>query len=362
MRILDKYIFKKVISSYLFILLVFAVLYLIGDLFSNLSDIFKTKPPVSILLQYYLNMLPLIFSRVSPFSILISVLHTLGELNQNNEILSMRASGISIFKISLPIITFALFISFAALNIQERMLLPSQKKVEDIKVQFIKKTFSLVNEEKNLAFFSNNMTFFVRSFLPRKNILRNVTIFKEGSEKNIEKKMVCRQIRYQEGKWMAKDILEYTLNPKGEITGMPVFLTEREINLAEKPHELLFKKSIFVEFSPLKSLQKDMKRYKKIKANDLLADTTIKYHQKLADPFSHLFLVIGILPIAMEIKKRKVTLSSLGVGLIFGFIYYISGSFSIALGKSGFILPVFSAWLPPLFFLTVGITGLILIR
>ena len=88
----------------------------------------------------------------------------------------------------------------------------------------------------------------------------------------------------------------------------------------------------------------------------------IRYNQKIADPLSHFFLIIGILPFALEIKKRKVGLTSLGVGFIFGFIYYFISSFSIALGKSGILLAYLSPWMAPLFFLTIGITGLLLIR
>ena len=96
--------------------------------------------------------------------------------------------------------------------------------------------------------------------------------------------------------------------------------------------------------------------------NEALANLIIDYYHKMTEPFIHLFLVIGILPLALEIRRRKVALSSLGVGFIFGFIYYVLSSFSIALGKSGFILPFFSAWTAPFFFLTVGITGLLLIK
>ena len=110
MRVLDKYIVKHVARGYLFILLTFIGLYFIIDLFSNLSDILKTKPSLDILVQYYLHSLPLIILRVSPPSLLISTLYTFGELNRNNEIISFRASGLSILKIASPVIFFSLIV------------------------------------------------------------------------------------------------------------------------------------------------------------------------------------------------------------------------------------------------------------
>lgn len=361
MRILDRYILKNTIYGYLFILSVFIGLYFIIDVFSSLSDILEAKPQAAILLDYYFSMLPLIYLRVSPFALLISVLYALGELNKNNEIISIRALGISVLRVILPIVFFCLILSFLSLYLQEKVLVNSQKKVEDIKIQFIKND-GLALDEKNFAFSWENMIFFAREFSPKTKTLKNVTIFKEDTNGNIKKKAICKNIIYENGKWVGSDVIEYKLNDKGSIIGEPLLWKKKDIQLEEKPQELIFRKSAFLAFASLKNLKREINRLKNIKASNLLSNLIIDYHRKLTDPFSHLFLIIGILPLALEIKKRRAGLSSLGVGFIFGFIYYCLNSFTIALGKTGVILPIFGAWLAPLFFLTVGLTGLFLIR
>lgn len=362
MRILDKYIVKHISLGYLFILLVFVGLYFIADMFTNLSDVLKAKTSIFILAQYYLASLPLIFLRVSPLALLISMLYTFGELNKNNEIISIRASGVSIFRIALPVIVSALFLSTMTFFIQEKTLMKSQKKVNEIKTHSIEKSITTAREEKNFAFTSGDRIFFVQKFLPKKGILDNVIIFKENEDGWLEKKIVCKKITYEYGFWIAEDIIEYNLNAEGDIIGTPISINTKKISLKEKPQELLLKRSIFSQFSSLIHLKKEIARLKKVKARGLLSNLTIDYYQKIAEPFSHLFLIIGILPLALEIKKRKVALSSLGTGFIFSFVYYCLSSFSVALGKSVIILPFLSVALAPLFFLTVGITGLILIR
>lgn len=362
MCILDKYIVKHVSSGYLFILTIFIGLYLIIDLFTNLSEILKITAPFLVLVQYYIYSFPLIIIRVSPLSLLISTLYTFGELNKNNEIISIRASGLSIFRIALPIIFFSLLISASIFILQEKILINSQKKVEDIKSQFIKSDLSSTSEEKNLAFTSGDMIFFAGKFLPKEKTLENVKIFKQDEDKNIIKQIVCRSIIYEYGFWIGHGVIEYDLDKNGNIKGVPLNWNTKKIALEEKPRELILKKSIFAQFTSLQNLRKEIKSLKKIKTKEMLSHLIIDYHQKIAEPFSHIFLVLGILPIALEIKKRKVALSSLGVGFIFGFAYYSLSSFSIALGKSGIILPIFSAWIAPLFFVTVGLTGLLLIK
>jgi len=361
MRILDKYIVKNIAKGYFFILLVFIGLYFIVDIFSNLSDFLKTKPSILVLLQYYLYSFPLIILRVSPFSILISTLYTFGELNKNNETISIRSSGLSVLRVAAPVIFFAFLVSISIFFMQEKVLIHSQRKVENIKSQYIEGV-PLLAEERNLAFSSGNMIFFAEKFLPKKEMLQNVIIFEEGDNRSIVKKTLCKNVLYEYGFWIGQDVIEYPVDEEGNVTNTPANWSTKKIPLKEDPKELVFKKSIFSQFSSLKNLKKEINNLRRIKAENLLANLVIDYYQKIAEPFSHLFLVIGILPLALEIKKKKVALSSLGVGFIFGFIYYALSSFGIALGKSGAILPIFAPWLAPLFFLSVGITGLLLIR
>ncbi|MFH1504545.1 MAG: LptF/LptG family permease [Candidatus Omnitrophota bacterium] len=361
MRILDKYITKNIGLGYLLILLIFVGLYFVIDIFSNLSDFLKTKPPLLTLAQYYWHSLPFIILQISPLSLLISTLYAFGELNKNNEIISIRSSGLSILRIAGPVIFFSFFVSISVFFMQEKLLIHSQRKVENIKSQYINGAPALL-EEKNLAFSSGNKIFFAEKFVPKDETLLNVIIFEEGKNRNITKKIICKKILYEYGFWIAQNMIEYSVDKEGNAAGTPLNWSTKKIDLKENPQELIFKKSIFSQFSSLKNLKKKINNLKRIKAESLLANLTIDYYQKIAAPFSHFFLVIGVLPLALEIKKRKAALSSLGIGFIFGFIYYALASFSIALGKSGVILPIFAAWLAPLFFLTVGISGLLLIR
>ncbi|MDD5194750.1 MAG: LptF/LptG family permease, partial [Candidatus Omnitrophica bacterium] len=302
MRIVDRYLLKNVVSSYLFILCVFTGLFFIADLFTNLADILKAKTPFLILVQYYCYMMPLIFKWVSPYSLLISVLYTLGELNKSNEIITIRTAGISVLRFSFPVIFFSIFVSFFAFFVQENILLYSQKKIDDIKIQFIKKSISPDFEENDLSFSSSNMIFFVRKLSLKDKTINDATIFKEDNKGNIVKKIICKKIVYEEGKWTGVDAMEYTLDSEGKIIDKPFFWQKLDIELDEKPQDIIFKKSLLAQFSPLKSLRKEIKRLKKIKAYDKLSNLVIDYHQKIVEPFSHLFLIVGILPIALEIK------------------------------------------------------------
>ncbi|MCK4809847.1 MAG: LptF/LptG family permease [Candidatus Omnitrophica bacterium] len=379
MYILDKYIVSKTTKGYIFTFLAFLGLYIIVDLFTNLGDFLCNKMPFKVILTYYLHMIPLIFSTISPFSLLITVIYTLAVLNRNNEILGMRVFGFSLFRISAGIITLSIVISFLALFIQEKLSFNSQRKIADITLEYIKGKKVSDKELKNIIFKDKDMLFFISRFIPKSKLLEGVTIYKEDNEGNTKEELVASKIAYINGKWVAKDLTARNLDNKGRYADIiPVFWENKTIDLSLKPENLAVKKSlsggfassIFAgassslsrDFSSIKKLFKEIQRLKVIKKYGRLPQFIIEFNLKLAQPFFHFFLIIGVLPFALEIKKRKAGLSSLGLWFIFGFAYYVIFSISLSLGKAGLILPHLCVWVAPLCFSIVGVSGLCLSR
>ncbi len=361
MYILDRYISLKIVKSYLTVLSAFIGLYVIVDLFSNLGSFLETKIPFNILVTYYFYNLPLILLRVSPFSLLISTIYTFARLNKSNEVLGMRTFGLSVFRISLAALILSFIVSSTSLLIQERLLFISQEKVEEIKIKYIKKK-KISSQRKNITFRYQNMFFFVSRFIPHQKSLKEVVIFKEDNQGNITEKMMIKKMIYLKGMWVANEVISYKVNFQGKISNRPLYFKTKVIELEEKPEELLIKRTALGEFLSLKDLRKEIHRLIKIKAYNILSNLTIQFHQKIAQPFSHFFLIIGALPFVLEIRKRRVALSSLGLAFIFSFLYYLIFSVSLALGKAGVLLPSLCVWTAPLFFFTAGISALLLLR
>ncbi len=364
MRILDNYILNKVVLSYILLIFCFVGLYIIVDLFSNLADFLTAKTSPLLILTYYFYSLPLMFLTTSPFALPISILYALGELNRNNEIVTMRSSGISVFRIASPIIFFALFLSVFSFSLQEKVLINTQRKVMDIKMTSFKKHRLNTKEIRNFVFQDDNKLFFVSRLNLKENIMTTVEIFKKDKNGDIREKMVCNSMVYINGQWKGYGIITYIITPEGAVYEEKAY-EDKDIELHKTPQEIVLARKTFGEYVSFKSLYQEIKRIRRLQANissSRINNLTIELNKKVAEPFNHLFLVVGILPFALEIKKRKVGLFAIGGGVIFGFMYYLLFSISIALGKAGVIIPSLSAWTAPLFFLVVGVTGLVLLR
>jgi lipopolysaccharide export system permease protein len=362
MRILNKYITANIAKGYFFILFVFVGLYFIIDIFSTLSDMLKSNPPITVIVSYYLYMIPLIFLRVGPFALLISTLYVFGDLNKHNEITTMRASGVSMMGICLPVVVLAALLSATAFYTQEKVLMETQKKVEEIKMRYIKKE-NLTGDQPNFAFPYDKSIFFARYFSPKTGIMEDVTIFEEDQHDNIIKKIICKNVIYKNTKWYGLNAIEYNLDAESNIVGQPKQENEMEIKLSGTPREIMARKAVFTEFASIRMVRREIKHLKKARVQgNVLNSKIIDYHQKISGAFAHFFIIFAVLPFAAEIKKRRVTLSALGTGFIFGFAYYCVSGFTVAIAKSGMLLPALGVWIGPMFFIAVGLTAFYLMR
>ena len=127
MLILDRYLMKNFIKSFIFCLFVFIFLFIIIDIFSNLQDIVRNHPPIIKIVELYIYSIPIIFAQTSPMATLLATLFTLGGLNQSNEIIAMRSSGLSIFHIIKPLILFGIILSLGIFLVNETITPETQK-------------------------------------------------------------------------------------------------------------------------------------------------------------------------------------------------------------------------------------------
>src|SRR5947207_1613549 len=102
MRILDRYLLKGFIGPFVYCLVLFSALYIVVDSFNNLDEYLTHQVAPGIILSYYLHLLPTLFIQIVPISTLVSILYILGNLSHHNEIVALKANGVSTFQILAP--------------------------------------------------------------------------------------------------------------------------------------------------------------------------------------------------------------------------------------------------------------------
>jgi len=343
MRILDRYILKNILALFFTCLFTFLFLYIIIDVFSHLDDILRQKVHVQILLQYYLSYMPIIFVQVAPFSSLLAVLYTFGRLNRNNEVIVMRASGLSIFQITKTVLIFGIIISTMVFWVNDRLVPISASLTQRIKEQMESGSKRPIAKDQevitNLYMYGmKNRLYSVNKFTVSTNTMEGITILEHDEKQNIIKKIVANKEVFKDNLWTFFQCITYDYDENGQTTTEPRFAEEELVNIPESPHDFLTQRQ-HAEYMTSRQIEDYMLKLSRSGATGVIRKLKVDFYQRFASPLTTFVMILLAIPFALMMKKRATGLSSLGLSIVMGFLYYVVNAVSIALGYAGVLMP-----------------------
>jgi lipopolysaccharide export LptBFGC system permease protein LptF len=95
------------LKMFALVLMGFVLLMLVFTVFDLLSDILRNHMAFTTVGDYLINLTPSMLYQIAPLAVLIAVLVTFGVLNRNSEIIAMKATGISLYRLVVPIVSIA---------------------------------------------------------------------------------------------------------------------------------------------------------------------------------------------------------------------------------------------------------------
>ena len=360
MRILDNYILRSTISIFVATISIFCFLYILVDAASNLDELINQKVSLQVLFRYYASFFPIILTQTSPIACLIATLFTYSRMNNNNEIIALRASGFNFWKITKPAICFGLLISMFIFWLNERFVPTATNSSEQIRDDNIiikadtKKKQAMI---KNLTFYGlKNRLFFIDSFDPNTSDLEGITIIGQDNNQNITEK-----INALNGKWSAGITWKFfqcqitTFDPENLSSPKDVkYYPEKLMDIKETPRDFL-RQRLNVSAMNIRQLQEYILKFSTSGAAKALRNLQVDLYQKIAFPFSNMAVILVGMPLALLTGRRKAfTFTSLGIAIAIGFFFYVINAVGLALGKGGVLHPILSAWLAPMSFFIIA--------
>jgi lipopolysaccharide export system permease protein len=357
MRLLHRYIIREFFLPFLYCLLTFALLYVIVDLITHLDEILRQQVAPGTLAAYYISFLPIIFVQTAPVAVLLSTLFVFANFNRHQELVAMKAAGLSIWKILQPLLFMGILISIATFAVNESMVPQAAFKTAKVKEETIegKRKQNQPKKINDVTIFGRgNRMYYARRYDPVKKELDELIILKHNQSMVLESKTMVQKAVWTGANWLAENYVKYTLDPSGQVIGQPEVYAETTLDIEEKPGDFLVKsefRSEFMSYKQLKDYLDKMAGGNKRALRRLLVDL----HYKLAFPFiSFVIILIGV-PFAMSNQRGK-AFAGIGMSIAFVLLYYAVNAISIALGKGGTLPPIVAAWLANIFFACLGIS------
>ncbi|MBI5873031.1 MAG: LptF/LptG family permease [Candidatus Omnitrophica bacterium] len=352
MLILDRYLLRNFLKSFFACLIGFIFLYIIIDVFSTLQDLIKNHPPILKVIELYIYFIPTILTQTSPVAALLATLITLGNLNQNNEIIAMRATGLGIYQIIRPIILFGFVLSLGIFLLSEIVIPYSQNMTRLIKERYIEKKIENKSEQpiENVAVYGfNNRLFFINKLYPKSNTIEGLTILEHNEQQNVKSKIYAEKAVWRNNRWVLYQCFIYHLGDDRKIKGEPLYFNDTTFKIEETPQDFLIH-NIPVENMNIKELAGHIAKLAPSKTLATIRKLEVDLYQKTSFPFTSLVIILIGIPSSIVIKRRAIAFSSIGLCLGISFLFYTLFAVSIALGKGGALPPIFAAWISHIFF------------
>ncbi len=356
MKILDRYIIKKFIVPLSYCLFLFVLLYVIMDIFGHLDEILRNKVPISILFQYYISFMPLIFVQTVPIASLLSIVYMLSTLNKNNELTATRACGISIKQLLVPVFAIAIVLSLISFLVNENAVPKGIIISERIKAEYMEKTYDThdkLKTTKDLAVYGKkNQLIYAQEFNPTKNKLTGIIIIERDNQHRLHRKILASEALWKDREWVFYDCIVYNFDTLGNTAGNPLVFKEKVLDFPETPKELL-KYELQTGYMSYKDLKSYIKRLAGQNPKMLNSLKTDLYFKSALPLVSIIIMLIGI-PFALN-TSRGGAMAGIGISITVGLLYYGSIYFVLAMGKGGLLPPIVAAHLSNIIFFVIAL-------
>lgn len=356
---LYRYVFLEFMKVFALSVTSLIFVYIIVLFFDKLTTVSRYAAPVYLIFEYLLYKIPeVLFLWTLPYGVLLSTVLTLGTFSRNSEITAMKAGGISLYSIVLPLLFVAFVVSLFSFFGKEYLVPFANQKsnyVVDVKVK----------KEKYVGYFKNfkiwyrsdHRIFNIQLLSDKEKVLKGLTIYELDDMFHCSRRIDAQEAKWENGKLRLYHGALRNFDTPDSIQNVP--FTEMDLPLQETWDSFLN-----IEGKPEDMSYSQLHSYiQKIRAAGYDATRyVVDLHGKLSLPFLNLVMVLVGIPFALKTGRSGGTALNIGISVIVGFSCGVTFYVFIVLGRYEVLPPFIAAWVPILLFGLAGIFTLMSVR
>jgi len=338
MPVIFKWILFGCMSRSVFTMSVLLAIYVVIESFDkarHLGHGFTSN----LMIEYILLKIPFMVSEFMPIIMLIGASVYLIELSRHHEVVSIRAAGLGINKILIPLLTVAMLAASLSFIIGEWVTPTTNQRLDNIERVYIQHK---VSNNKEIQWLKDGHRFF--RLKPLNADYFAFTMLETDPSGNWMRRIDSSKASYQQGSWQLHDV--NITNPSEHQAMQMQHLNTYTIASPSGPETAELPKARYMQAIPLYHYIQQLEHAG-------LSNNAYIYalHKKFAAPLSCLLMVILAAALCLHTGDRNSRASwGLILTITLGLFYYIVGNASYLLANSEHLPAAFAAWLPSLVF------------
>lgn len=349
-KIIDWYIIKKYLGTFIFTMAIFTVIIVIFDVSEKLDDFLKHEAPISgILFNYYAGFIPYYLNFLSPLINFIAVIFFTAKMADQTEIVPILSSGVSFKRFLWPylISSTVIFIITLVFNL---FIIPE---TNELKIDFEN---VYINPKSDNSKMYTHMQIDKNSYVYIENFDNNQKIgYKFSLEKfegyDLKEKLIADKITWDslKSKWTIEN---YSIRKIDGLRESMVSGLKMDTTLDMRPKDFEVYDNIYQAMN-MRELNERIEK-EETRGTGVMVDLKLEKYQRFIYPLSAYVLTL----MGVSLSSRKVRGGvglPLGIGIFLSFAYILFIRFSSMFALKGGLPPLIAVLIPNIFFGILGI-------
>lgn len=359
-QVIDTYVLASFLFYFVLLVTSFVLIYHVCEFFTLLSDIIKNHPPMNHVLSYHLFLTPRLIYDFTPIGVLAAVLVAFGILSKHNEITAFKACGISVYRLSVPVLIAGFFLS-GSLFAFDHYLVPDADRRQNALRDEIKgkPPQTYLRPDRKWIYGKHDRVYYYKYFDPAEHAMLDVNVYEiDPVQFRLKRHISAKRARWEPSmsKWVFQDGRSWDMDPK--CPACPPIHADNFTDSTRTFPEL--------EETPGYFLQED-KQARQMNFEELEVyiaklqqsgfDTIplqVAWNKKFSVPLFALIMAMVSIPFAFVAGNRG-AMAGVGLSLGIAIAYWSMGQMFEQVGNLNQLPPAVAAWSPDVIFSLAGL-------
>jgi lipopolysaccharide export system permease protein len=348
-KIIDWYIIKKYLGTFVFTLAIFTVISVVFDISEKLDDFLKGNATQSqIIFQYYGGFIPFYLNFLSPLINFIAVIFFTAKMADQTEIVPILCGKASFNRFLRPYFIASTLIFITSMIFNQLIIPETNRLMTNFTNTYLKDNNTTRN---NVHIKLDNSTYvYMESFENKSNTGYRFSL--ENFDKDeLKSKLMSDRISWDSvgKKWK---IYNYTIRYVNGLKEKMVSGTEKDTTLDMRPIDFDLRDNIYSAMN-YKELNEKIDK-EKIRGSGIMVNLELEKYKRWTYPFST--YVLTLIGVALSSRKVRGGVGlPLGIGIGLSFLYILLIQFSNVFALKGGLPPIIAVIIPNMIFGTIGV-------
>jgi len=350
-RLMDLYILRRFFSYFLLLMAIFIFLFETFTFFELLDDIARHGIPFLIVVKYFGYLAPYLSYQLAPLAALVAVLVTLGVMSKNNEVVACKASGISLYRLALPLLLAGFALAAVMVILDDTYLPYANQRQDALRNQIKGRPAQTYTRPQRWIFGENSKIYNYDLFDPVQNLFGGLSVIELDPAFHVKRRVYASRAHWSEQQsiWILENgwIRDFS---DGTIANYQPFGATTLAELKEPP--------VYFNRQVLQAFQMSWEELREYifglqHAGFDVSALRVQWHKKLAYPLIAPISMLLAIPFALLVGMRG-ALGGVALGVAIAITYWANSALLEAMGGVGQLPPLLASWSPDLIFLFFG--------